>query len=103
MKYDKPQIVASGTACTAVQGVSKPGIILENIHRPTTPAYEAVNKRMAGRSPNMGALANKTTVFLETNEIGTARSRRAELNMQERTESSKTNIAISFQMCGTHQ
>jgi hypothetical protein len=41
MKYEKPEIVALGTACTAVQGVSKPGIPLDNMHRPTTPAYEA--------------------------------------------------------------
>jgi hypothetical protein len=41
MKYEKPEIVALGTACTAVQGVSKPGIDLDNMHRPTTPAYEA--------------------------------------------------------------
>jgi hypothetical protein len=41
MKYEKPEIVASGTACTAVQGVHKPGIPLDNMQRPTTPAYEA--------------------------------------------------------------
>ena len=41
MKYTKPEIVVLGSACAAVQGVSKPGIPLENQHRPTTPAYEA--------------------------------------------------------------
>jgi len=41
MKYEKPEIVSLGAASTAVQGVSKPGIPLDNEHRPSTPAYEA--------------------------------------------------------------
>jgi hypothetical protein len=41
MKYEKPEIVALGTACAAVEGVSKPGSPLDNAHRPATPAYEA--------------------------------------------------------------
>lgn len=41
MDYEKPEIAVLESACAAVQGVSKPGIPLENMQRPTTPAYEA--------------------------------------------------------------
>ena len=41
MKYVKPEITALETACSAVQGMHKPGIPLDNMERPTTPAYEA--------------------------------------------------------------
>lgn len=41
MKYEKPEIAALGSACSAVKGVHKPGLPLDNMGRPTTPAYEA--------------------------------------------------------------
>jgi hypothetical protein len=41
MKYEKPQIVQIGTACSTVQGVHKPGEPTDGAGLPTTPAYEA--------------------------------------------------------------